>query len=99
MIEDRYIDTAKWSPLIYNFRHYYRRKRNWEDVSSGGLTLLGFGCESAARHILILLRFASEGFGGENGKLCEERLGKRLSLFGGQLQVLLEFRFHILKFL
>ena len=24
VIEDRYIDTAKWSTLIYNFRHYYR---------------------------------------------------------------------------
>jgi flavin reductase (DIM6/NTAB) family NADH-FMN oxidoreductase RutF len=24
VIEDRYIDAAKWSPLIYNFRHYYR---------------------------------------------------------------------------
>jgi len=24
VIEDRYIDAAKWSPLIYNFRQYYR---------------------------------------------------------------------------
>jgi flavin reductase (DIM6/NTAB) family NADH-FMN oxidoreductase RutF len=24
VIDDRYIDAAKWSPLIYNFRHYYR---------------------------------------------------------------------------
>jgi flavin reductase (DIM6/NTAB) family NADH-FMN oxidoreductase RutF len=24
VINDRYIDAAKWSPLIYNFRHYYR---------------------------------------------------------------------------
>ena len=24
VIEDRYIDASKWSPLIYNFRHYYR---------------------------------------------------------------------------
>ncbi|MGA8144060.1 MAG: flavin reductase family protein [Candidatus Acidiferrales bacterium] len=24
VIKDRYIDAAKWSPLIYNFRHYYR---------------------------------------------------------------------------
>jgi flavin reductase (DIM6/NTAB) family NADH-FMN oxidoreductase RutF len=24
VIKDRYIDPAKWSPLIYNFRHYYR---------------------------------------------------------------------------
>ena len=24
VLEDRYIDPAKWSPLIYNFRHYFR---------------------------------------------------------------------------
>ncbi|HEV2501288.1 MAG TPA: flavin reductase family protein [Terriglobia bacterium] len=24
VIRNRYIDAAKWSPLIYNFRHYYR---------------------------------------------------------------------------
>jgi flavin reductase (DIM6/NTAB) family NADH-FMN oxidoreductase RutF len=24
VIKDRYIDATKWSPLIYNFRHYYR---------------------------------------------------------------------------
>jgi len=24
VIEDRHIDASKWSPLIYNFRHYYR---------------------------------------------------------------------------
>jgi flavin reductase (DIM6/NTAB) family NADH-FMN oxidoreductase RutF len=24
VIKDRYVDAAKWSPLIYNFRHYYR---------------------------------------------------------------------------
>ena len=24
VLHDRYIDPAKWSPLIYNFRHYYR---------------------------------------------------------------------------
>jgi len=24
VIDDRYIDAAEWSPLIYNFRHYYR---------------------------------------------------------------------------
>jgi flavin reductase (DIM6/NTAB) family NADH-FMN oxidoreductase RutF len=24
VIKDHYIDAAKWSPLIYNFRHYYR---------------------------------------------------------------------------
>jgi hypothetical protein len=24
VLDDRYIDPAKWSPLIYNFRHYYR---------------------------------------------------------------------------
>jgi len=24
VLHDRYIDAAKWSPLIYNFRHYYR---------------------------------------------------------------------------
>lgn len=24
VVNDRYIDPAKWSPLIYNFRHYYR---------------------------------------------------------------------------
>jgi flavin reductase (DIM6/NTAB) family NADH-FMN oxidoreductase RutF len=23
-LEDEYIDPAKWSPLIYNFRHYFR---------------------------------------------------------------------------
>jgi flavin reductase (DIM6/NTAB) family NADH-FMN oxidoreductase RutF len=24
VIKDRYVDAARWSPLIYNFRHYYR---------------------------------------------------------------------------
>jgi flavin reductase (DIM6/NTAB) family NADH-FMN oxidoreductase RutF len=24
IIGDNYIDPAKWSPLIYNFRHYFR---------------------------------------------------------------------------
>ena len=24
VMQDRYIDPAKWSPLIYNFRHYFR---------------------------------------------------------------------------
>jgi flavin reductase (DIM6/NTAB) family NADH-FMN oxidoreductase RutF len=24
VVEDRYIDPQKWSPLIYNFRHYFR---------------------------------------------------------------------------
>ena len=24
ILEANYIDPAKWSPLIYNFRHYYR---------------------------------------------------------------------------
>lgn len=24
VIKDHYVDPAKWSPLIYNFRHYYR---------------------------------------------------------------------------
>ena len=24
VMEDKYIDPAKWSPLIYNFRHYFR---------------------------------------------------------------------------
>ena len=24
VLEDRYVDPAKWSPLIYNFRHYFR---------------------------------------------------------------------------
>ena len=24
VLEDRYIDPQKWSPLIYNFRHYFR---------------------------------------------------------------------------
>ena len=24
VLKERYIDPAKWSPLIYNFRHYYR---------------------------------------------------------------------------
>lgn len=24
VFDDHYIDPAKWSPLIYNFRHYYR---------------------------------------------------------------------------
>ena len=24
VIKDRYFDAAKWSPLIYNFRHYFR---------------------------------------------------------------------------
>jgi flavin reductase (DIM6/NTAB) family NADH-FMN oxidoreductase RutF len=24
VLKDRYIDPAKWSPLIYNFRHYFR---------------------------------------------------------------------------
>lgn len=24
VIKDNYIDAAKWSPLIYNFRHYFR---------------------------------------------------------------------------
>lgn len=24
VLEDRYIDPRKWSPLIYNFRHYFR---------------------------------------------------------------------------
>ena len=24
IIKDNYVDPAKWSPLIYNFRHYYR---------------------------------------------------------------------------
>src|SRR5262245_13691129 len=24
IVHDRHIDPAKWSPLIYNFRHYYR---------------------------------------------------------------------------
>jgi flavin reductase (DIM6/NTAB) family NADH-FMN oxidoreductase RutF len=24
VVKDNYIDAAKWSPLIYNFRHYFR---------------------------------------------------------------------------
>jgi flavin reductase (DIM6/NTAB) family NADH-FMN oxidoreductase RutF len=24
ILKDRYVDPAKWSPLIYNFRHYFR---------------------------------------------------------------------------
>ena len=24
VLNDRYINPAKWSPLIYNFRHYYQ---------------------------------------------------------------------------
>jgi flavin reductase (DIM6/NTAB) family NADH-FMN oxidoreductase RutF len=24
VIHDHYINPAKWSPLVYNFRHYYR---------------------------------------------------------------------------
>ena len=24
ILKDNYIDPAKWSPLIYNFRHYFR---------------------------------------------------------------------------
>lgn len=24
VIKDRYVDAEKWSPLIYNFRHYFR---------------------------------------------------------------------------
>ncbi len=24
ILRDKYIDRAKWSPLIYNFRHYFR---------------------------------------------------------------------------
>jgi flavin reductase (DIM6/NTAB) family NADH-FMN oxidoreductase RutF len=24
VLGDRYIDPEKWSPLIYNFRHYFR---------------------------------------------------------------------------
>jgi hypothetical protein len=24
MLQDRYINPAKWAPLIYNFRHYFR---------------------------------------------------------------------------
>lgn len=27
VLEDRYIDPTKWSPLIYNFRHYFRLTR------------------------------------------------------------------------
>jgi flavin reductase (DIM6/NTAB) family NADH-FMN oxidoreductase RutF len=28
VVKDHYIDPAKWSPLIYNFRHYYRLAEN-----------------------------------------------------------------------
>jgi flavin reductase (DIM6/NTAB) family NADH-FMN oxidoreductase RutF len=28
VIKDHYVDPAKWSPLIYNFRHYYRLAEN-----------------------------------------------------------------------
>ena len=38
VIKDRYIDAAKWSPLIYNFRHYYRLADTELGVSGGGLT-------------------------------------------------------------
>jgi len=24
VLKENYIDPAKWSPLIYNFRHYFR---------------------------------------------------------------------------
>ena len=24
ILDERYVDPAKWSPLIYNFRHYFR---------------------------------------------------------------------------
>jgi flavin reductase (DIM6/NTAB) family NADH-FMN oxidoreductase RutF len=24
VLSDNYVDPAKWSPLIYNFRHYFR---------------------------------------------------------------------------
>ena len=24
VLKDNYVDPAKWSPLIYNFRHYFR---------------------------------------------------------------------------
>ena len=43
-------------------------------------------------------RFTSEGFGCENGQPSEERFGKSFSFFGGQFQVLLDFRLHLLKF-
>ncbi|MGC1904894.1 MAG: flavin reductase family protein [Candidatus Acidiferrum sp.] len=30
VLKDNYVDAAKWSPLIYNFRHYFGwRRRNW----------------------------------------------------------------------
>lgn len=28
ILRENYIDPAKWSPLIYNFRHYYRPAEN-----------------------------------------------------------------------
>jgi hypothetical protein len=24
VLDDHYVDPQKWSPLIYNFRHYFR---------------------------------------------------------------------------
>jgi hypothetical protein len=28
LIGDDHVDAAKWSPLIYNFRHYFRLAEN-----------------------------------------------------------------------
>jgi flavin reductase (DIM6/NTAB) family NADH-FMN oxidoreductase RutF len=28
VLEDKYVDPSKWSPLIYNFRHYFRLAQN-----------------------------------------------------------------------
>jgi flavin reductase (DIM6/NTAB) family NADH-FMN oxidoreductase RutF len=28
VLEEKYIDPAKWSPLIYNFRHYFRLSKD-----------------------------------------------------------------------
>jgi hypothetical protein len=46
-----------------------------------------------------LILFAGERFGRENGELSEDRFGEGFPFLGRKSQVLLDFGFHVLKFL
>src|SRR5712692_3598265 len=50
------------------------------------------------KSLVVLFRFTSERFGRESRKPSEERFGERFLFFGRKFQVLLDFRFQVLKF-
>src|SRR5579859_4027029 len=51
-----------------------------------------------AQGLEVVILFAGEQFGCENGKLFEERFGEGFLFFGRKAQMLVDFGFHGLKF-